>query len=382
MEFISLKNEGFGLEINDYCLRIALLKEKKGGFFCSSSGVFDVDAGLLVNGEIKKPDLLAETIKTALKDIKGEKIVTKYVAASLPEDKAFLQVVQMPKITEEDLKSAVIFEAENYIPMPLDKVYLDYQVIPFRGEDLDHLDVLIVAYPRDIIDSYVAVIEAAGLKPVALELESQALSRALMEDGHTDAPVMVIEVGDVRTNLIIYAGSSLRFSFTIPISNNYFLETIAKELAIDLIAAEELKEKFGVEKFNDNDFHLNETVKPQPAKKEKDAKEKEQRMIFEALIPCLVDFMQQVGKYMDYYHSHASHEHLANDKKKISKIILCGSGASLKGLDHLISLKFSLPVEMGKPGIGPFQGKKPSPFKANIFGLETVFGLAMRQFEK
>jgi type IV pilus assembly protein PilM len=107
----------------------------------------------------------------------------------LPEEKAFLQVIQLPKLEEKDLKAAVQFEAENYIPLPVEEVYLDYQVVPPVYNHLDHLDVLIAALPKRIIDPYLDSLKGAGLVPKVLEIESQAIVRALIKNEVSYSPV-------------------------------------------------------------------------------------------------------------------------------------------------------------------------------------------------
>ena len=160
LEYLNLKTEAFGLDISDLSLKI--IKLKKGtyrgtrAFNLASFGESEIKPGIIKKGEIKDEERLAETIKEAIKKVKGEKLKTKYVVASLPEEKAFLQVIQMPKMTEDDLKSAVIYEAENYIPLPIEEVYLDSQIVPPLHNHLDHYDVLINALPRKTIDYYLS----------------------------------------------------------------------------------------------------------------------------------------------------------------------------------------------------------------------------------
>jgi len=92
-----------------------------------------------------------------------------------------LQVIQMPKMDEEELRLAVPLEAENHIPMPISEVYLDFQVIPPIKDYFNHIEVLIVAMPKKIVDSYVSCFKKAGLIPLILEAESEAIARALVK---------------------------------------------------------------------------------------------------------------------------------------------------------------------------------------------------------
>ena len=177
LDFLNLQPEAFGLDVSTLSLKIAKLKKRGKGLSLVSFGEGDVSPGAIKEGDITDPEELAKNIKKSLGSVKGEKLKTNYVVASLPEKKAFFEVIQMPKLPKEDLRSAVIYEAENYIPMPIESMYLDFQVIsPIRSQNhLDHLDVLVGAVPKDTVDPYLNCLKQAGLEPLALEVESLAM---------------------------------------------------------------------------------------------------------------------------------------------------------------------------------------------------------------
>ena len=370
LEFLTLKPEAFGLDISDLSLKIIKLKKKRGVLSLASFGETEIKPGIIRAGEIKDEKKLAEIIKEAVKSVKGEKIKTKYVVASLPEEKAFLQVITLPKMSEEDLKSAVIYEAENYIPLPIDQVYLDSQIVPPVYDHLDHFDVLIAALPKKTVDPYLSCLKSAGLKPGALEIESLAIGRALIKNELTTSPVLLIDIGATRTSFIIFSGHALRFTSSIPVSSGNFTEIISKALGIDLAEAEKLKIKYGLE----------EKIQIK-IKGEKIEKEKEKGKIFEALVPALVDLIQQIKRYLDYYQTHAFHEHLPPNGKGVSKILLCGGGANLKGLTDFLSLQLKIPTELGNPWINilpePQKEVRELPFEESL-KYTTALGLALR----
>jgi len=189
---------------------------------------------------------LSKIIKDAVRNIKNEKIKTKYVVASLPEEKSFLQVIQLPKMKEEDLEKAVYFEAENYVPLPIDQVYLSSQVIPSAHDHLDHLDVLIAALPKTTVDPYINSLRGAGLKPLAMEIESMSISRDLVEERAVHKPLLLMDMGENRTSFTIFFDGSLRFTATCQISSKAFSEVIAQALKINFKEAEALKRRYGI----------------------------------------------------------------------------------------------------------------------------------------
>ena len=368
LEFLTLKPEAFGLDISDLSLKIVKLKKKGKFFSLASFGEFPIKKGIIEKGEIKDQKALSEIIQNAILKVRGERLKTKYVVASLPEEKAFLQVIQMPILEPEELKSAVKYEAENYIPLPIEQVYLDFQIVKPVYNHLDHLDVLIAALPKKTIDPYVQVLKKAGLKPLALEIESQATARALVKNQVSPFPLLIVDLGATRTSFIIFSGYSLRFTSSIPICGNTFTKAIAKNLGISFKKAEKIKIKYGLKKTKI---------------KIKNKKEKEMRegIIFQILTPALTDLVEQIKKYLDYYHTHASHEHLPPDGKGVEKIFLCGGGASMKGICQFLSREFKLPVELGNPWINILPEPKREipeiPFEESL-RYTTALGLALR----
>lgn len=357
LDFLTLKPTAFGLDISDLSLKIIKLK-KSGKFFdLASFGETEIKPGIIEGGEIKNEAELARIIKEALKKVKGEKLETNYVVASLPEEKAFLEVIQMPLMTVQELAKAIYFEAENYIPLPIEKVYLDAQtVLPLKNH-LKHMDVLLAALPKKTIDSYIASLQEAGLKPLALEIESQAISRAVVPGGLSPFPLLLIDLGANRSSFIVFAGSYLRFTTSLPISAKQFTEAIAKNLKIDLNKAEKLKIKYGIEDSNEGKKNL------------------------KAIAPLLADFQEQISKYLDYYQSHSGHEHLPQNIQGVRKIILCGGGTNLKGLADFLSLGLKIPVELGNPWINilshPLK-KIPALSYEESLRYATALGLALR----
>lgn len=310
MDSLSLKIESFGIDISDLSLKIIKLKKRREVLSLASFGEFPVEPGIIKGGEITNEEALVEIIKNSLKKVKGEKINTKYIIASLPEEKAFLQVIKMPLMSEKELKGAVAFEAENYIPLLIDDVYLDFQKIKTENNNVDHFDVLIAALPKNIIDPYVSVFKKAGLKIKALEIESSAISRALIKDEFSKNPLLLIDLGATRISFIVFSGHALRFTSSIPISSQGFTRIISKALKVDLEEAEKLKVSYGLSRKN-----------------------KKGEEVFDALIPVFTDLIEQIENYIEFYYTHtSSYEHPSPNGKKIEKILLCGGGVGLPGL--------------------------------------------------
>jgi len=351
-KFLNLEPEIFGLDINDSSLKIVKLRRKRKGFSLVSFNEVKIRPGVIKEGMIQDEETLVNIIKMACITVKGKKLGTKYVIVSLPEEKSFSQLIQMPKMTEEELKLAVPFESENYIPLAIDKSYLDFQVINSHKNNIKHLDLLINAMPKSIVDSYVSCCKKAGLIPCILEVESQAIVRALLKTGENIPSVMLIDLGHDSTSFIIFSGSSMRFTCSIPISSQQLTYAISDSLGINLYKAEALKIKYGL-------------------------KETEYHNIDKIIRSILHDLATQIKKYIDFYHGHAFHENSLSNGK-IEKVILSGGGANLKNISDFLSKELKVSVELGNPFINIITPKKSNFIHKNLLSFTTALGLALR----
>lgn len=325
---LTLHPSAFGLDISDLSLKIVYLKRQRKGFQLHTFGEFPIASGVVERGEIKQKDVLAQTIREAVKSF-GSKLPSKQVIASLPEEQAFLQLMQLPRMKKEELEHAVRFEAENYVPHAIEKVYLDFQTVrPFHNH-LDHTDVLLAALPRTMVDSYLEVLEQAGLVVKVLEIESLAISRALVPRETAPVPVLLVDFGATRTSFVVFSGYSLRFTASIPVSSSQLTKSIAEALKVPNEKAEELKIAFGLERQDDE----------------------QGRAVLEALRPPLESLVEQIKKHLSYYESHTAHQHLGTNQQRIKRIIVSGGGANLRGFIRFLSKELEREVILGNPWV-------------------------------
>ncbi|TSC98173.1 MAG: hypothetical protein Greene101447_136 [Parcubacteria group bacterium Greene1014_47] len=151
----------------------------------------------------------------------------------------------------------------------------------------------------------------------------------------------------------------MRFTASIPVASHQFTAAISKALGVNFAKAEELKKAYG----------LKQRGKSEGGK------------VFESLVPSLVDLVEQVKKYMEYYASHATHQHLLKEERTIQKVLLTGGGANLPGLLEFLESELNTKASIGDAWVNiaskPF-GKLPSlPFEESL-RYATALGLALR----
>ncbi len=352
-----INSQSFSLDISEKSLKIIKLVKKKDNLMLESFGKTKIPMGIVEKGEIKKPKKLAMIIRQALKEIDGKKIKTKYVTLSLPEEKSFLDVFKIPILEKEETEETIKFEIENYIPLGIEQVYFDFEKIKIKDNQKKYQEVLVAATPKKIVNPYLETLRQAGLRPLALEIECLSTVRALIKKNVELDPLLIINIGEDKTSFIIFFRGSIRFTSTIPISSQLLTMAISKNLKIGLDEAELLKSKEGL---------IGE------------------KSVFDAMIPCLTDLTEQIKNCLGYYHSHNIKEKGANKGfKKLEKILICGSGANLKGLVNFLSSNLKIEVEIGNPWVNILEEEiKEVPklsFKRSL-GYTTALGLALKEY--
>lgn len=346
------KPKAFGLDISDHslkCLQISLHNTMEVGYF----GEMEIPDNVITSGEIKNEGELIKIMRGWFAREK-RKIGSRFVIASLPEEKSFVRLIQVPKIKKEDIANAIRWEIEANIPLSIDEALYDYEVIepPYPAED--HLDVIITAFPKKIVESYVRVLEGAGLIPLALELESQAIIRSIIPELETHQAGIVVDIGRERTSFTIFSDGII-FTTTIELGGIIFEENIAKALNVNLEKADAIKKAVGMDKA------------------QHDGK------VFQALVPALNAIADELRSTVEYYQTHTAHTHGGGNT--ISRVFLVGGDANLLGIDTYLSSALKIPVCIAWPfaairdrmrSVAP-----PLPHNESL-AYATAIGLALR----
>ena len=146
-----------------------------------------------------------ETVAVAIKQlIKDTGTKSNEIHIALPESKVFTRVVEVPQLSSRELTSAIKWEAEQYVPMPLDQVNLDFSVLR-DGHDtgINKMDVLLVAAPKTLVDKYLMISELAGLTVASAETEILATSRAITRSLPAVKTMMIVSMGAQTTDIAL-----------------------------------------------------------------------------------------------------------------------------------------------------------------------------------
>lgn len=341
-----------GLDISDLSVKFAKLGGRRRVVF-EARGEFLLPAGIIQNGEIKDAEALKNLLSSWIKR-DGRKFASSFFAVSLPEEKGFLRLIQIPKVKREDVGNAVRWEIEGNIPLGAEELYYDYEVIE-RESESDHLDVMITAFPRAVVNSYVDTLTGAGLRLAALELEPQAAVRAAVGGDLAGSGAKIIaDLGRTKTGLAIFAGGAISFTATAKLSGKMLEENVAGDLNISIEEARARKERIGL------DPHANGG------------------RLFLAFLPPLSSLADELKRTMDYYRNYAKHRHGVGPE--IEEILLSGGEANILGLDTYLASVLKVPVRRAYPAIffHAGEGMVPEILRDELLSFTIAIGLSLR----
>ncbi len=276
---------------------------------------------------------------------------TDRVVASLPSFAAFTTLLEIPMMPSEDTAKAVVFQARQYIPSPVSEVTIDWLKVGEREDEegVKKQQILLTSVLNERIKSYQAIFRAAGLKLVALEIESFSLARALV--GNDPTPTILIDIGGRSTNIAVIDKGFWKYNGRTDFAGASLTQAVASGINIDVRRSEELKKRRGL-LGTGGEYELSTLM-----------------------FPYLDVIIEEVRRVKDFYEKEYS--------GKIERMILAGGGANLIGIENYFTERLKLPTVKGNP-FGKINYPPQLETVVNDLGpcLSVAIGLGIREFFK
>jgi type IV pilus assembly protein PilM len=185
---------------------------------------------------------LGEIIMTAV----GQSgIKTKNVAIGLPSQKTFTTVIDVPMMPEAELRSTIKYQIDQYIPMAIDEAKVDWALLGQSAHNPQQQEVLLASTANSYAEERLEFIEKLGLNVIAAEPDPIAMIRSLLPSGIQDGR-LIIDVGELSTNLVITYGDSPRLVRTIPTGLYSLVKAAVQNLNVQEDQARQFIVKFGL----------------------------------------------------------------------------------------------------------------------------------------
>jgi len=334
----------FGLDIGFSSIKLVqVIPGKKNKHLVCGYGATNFDPTAIKDGVISDIKSIAKSAKQLFSgQIVGE-IATRRVAVAIPSNKTFSQLLTLPKMAKKDLHLAVMSEIEQYIPVQLEDLYTDYNII---RETANELDLQIVASPKKIVDSYLSLMQVLGLETVAIETTTNSSSRVFIKADQSNIPTILIDFGSVSSDITIF-DQGLVATGTVSGGSDNITQLIAKKLKVSQDEAHIIKTRYGL------------------------SKSRRQSEITEALQPMLDQLAKEIRRMIRYY------EERSADHGKINQIVTMGGGANMPGLSDYLTNSLRLASRMCDPWKNLSFGKLQPPSSSEKAMYITATGLAM-----
>jgi len=287
---------------------------------------------------------LSDSIKSLLSDlkIKGKKAVV-----DLPENEVVSRLVRLPPLKDSEIMDALRFEAETFVPYPLDEVSLDYEIV--EKDESGRLTIFVIAARNELINEQVKLFKMLGIELVALESPSVALRRIIKNSVKTVERVMVLDIGEKFSDIFSFNKGNVYFARSLPVGGESLTRAISLGLALDMPSAEEYKKAYGI--------------------KEEELEGK----IRAAVLPVFNSISDEVRKAMALFAEDSS-------GKRVELLVLSGGGANLPGVAEELTKKLGVEVQVAQPFINIDVSQINSQFNLNTEGcrFSLAVGLSLR----
>lgn len=330
-----------GLDISQTGIKVMAVDPLK--WLVLGYGSIDLDP-LKIQKSLESGD---EYLGDNLRSLLTEKIVgtlpSTQTVIGIPSNRTFSRTFSLPAKAEKNLSDAVEVEVDQYIPIPLSSLYVDYEVIERSKEQVT---AVMSAVPRTLVDNVLAAVAKAELDPVMMEPGINAVARLLetTEEGHLST--LIVDIGPASTDVAVLDDGAIRVSGGLGIGGNTFTLDIAKKLNVTLENAHQLKVLSGI------------NAGPRQAQ------------IVRALTPSLERITAEIRKVIRYYSERITEGH------KIEQVLVVGSGSNVPGIGDYFTNELVMPARTASPWQHLDFGNLPQPHKQFRPRYITVAGLA------
>ena len=366
--FLPAKRSFLGLDIGDSTIKAVELKKIKDSYQVIKTGQIDTPTGAVDDGKIINPEALSAALEKLMAKYNFQ---TKDVFIVVNGSNVITRQVPMPVMEEKDIIAALKYEAERYIPIPVEDLIIDHIIIgQEEGEEGPQYNLLLVAVPQQIIYQYYDLLVGIGLVPVAVEIVPITLWRLFkhyksLELNLSDSAFAVIDIGTKISNLVVFVKDRLVYTRTIPVGGSQITESIAQTFMLSLEDAEDYKKKDGLIIVDDHDSEIHDSF------------DSNSIQLDLAIRSGVSELIHEIQRSLDFFKLNFKANGQESDKL-IQKLYFLGGTTKIPGIMELFEAEIGIPVD--KVDAQFFQKQTLVSFKDRVDNEAILaFGLALRE---
>jgi type IV pilus assembly protein PilM len=342
-----------GLDMSSSAVKmVELASDGKNGYRVERYAIEVLPRDVIADGNIANLETAAETIKRAWRKLSTS---TRLVAAALPTSHVITKkIIVAAGQKEEELELLVESEANQYIPFPLDEVNLDFQIVGPAPSSQEEIEVLIAASRKEKVEDRVAAIEAAGLKPQVMDVESYAVLSSFelimrqLPNGGKGQIVALVDVGANVMGLTVLRDGQQLYAREQAFGGNQLTQDIARLYGMTFAEAEADKRRNALPENYES----------------------------ELLQPFVENMALEVSRALQFFFT-------STQFNKVDHIVLSGGCATLPGGDEVIAARTQIDTIVANPFVDMALSDRvrSNSLLADASSLMVACGLALRRFD-
>ncbi len=337
------RSQAIGMDIDRGAVKAIQISRAGGDYALQHVGYRRLPPGVIEDGEVADFEVLVRELKEFWEthSFKGKKVVL-----GLANQKVVIRLLDLPHMEPDDLKSAIGFEAQDHIPMPLDEAVLDYMVLGPQEEAEDMDRIMIVAAQRDMVTGFSAAVREAGLRPVGVDVKPLSLMRsALPETFFDEGAVLLLDISSEITSLVVSQDGTPTLTRFILGGSDNFVRAIAEVADIP----EEDAERHLMNPRLALGDALDELEEDEGEGEEEGEVSGEDELdpalmfdIRRGLEDAVQFLAEDVQRSIEYHYSQPG-------AREVSQVFVSGEGALVSGLDSYVGELLDIPTQRANP---------------------------------
>lgn len=311
MAIIGGQNDFFGLDIGPNSLQVVQLRGANPKTLIKY-GSAPVDGNLALSDSKADWPKLAGAIDHLIKETG---IAVTNVAVGLASNRVFTSVIDMDQMSSDEMAQAIRYQADSIIPTPLAESKIDWAVLGPSPKNPKQVEVLLSSVPNDFIEGRLDMLESIGLNIIAFEPNSFALVRSLLP-ADTSNVQMILDVGNVATDLVIAVAGTPRLTRSISVGVNNLIRAATTGLNINEEQATQFVQKFGL------------------------SKDKLEGQVYTAILSTVDNLMSEIDKSIRFFAGRYPNA-------KVERIVMTGGASTLPEFPLYVANKLGMNVEIG-----------------------------------
>lgn len=232
-----------GIDVGSGSIKIVSVSKMENKLFLDVIGETKLPLVDWIKGTDKSKAIeeVSRAIRTLLLDLN---VKSKQVVVCLPEEEVISRLIVLPALKDSEVRDALRFEAETFVPYPLDQVSIDYEIV--STDETGKLTLFVIAARNDLIQTYIRLFKSTGLDLIALETPSVAIKRVLDVSVSSSEGVVLVDLGEKYTDVVSINKGNVYSTRSVGVGGESITRAISLGLSLDMQSAEEYKKAYGL----------------------------------------------------------------------------------------------------------------------------------------